>query len=1283
MKRLLPFFVTLFLFGLSGKTQAEEPELLTLANGVQFELVQSGDWLLGVGGFRCPEGLPLTVPETVHFPLIADEWAPQPAVGLGLRLVRVEAREGGADLHLEIRASQHPSAWLAHFHLGRDAYRYARLQPVAELTRRNNRQSLISAHEENLFAFGEMIWQIRPHDEIIAGWPWTGWSYQLILTLDAPHQTTAIRWLGGLEVDGTLENLTLANHRYRGFGNLAQTISVDENGHSQTAYNTQDLPIPDGFRGRSHALPRDLALAGRNESWIHTPARGAGSSFFDFQYNTRSAGISFPERQGNHRSLTEIYPGDSGVGQTSEEHFAQTRAFTSQKLLFLSHHSPDVDEATFWKNRYLEWDRELRARVGHELGFFTDLTVPTVGYLFDFWGPTDSFAPVVARMSTFAGRLAELGVQRVMVHNPGWLNGRAARWNWDGMARDQWVGGGVNSIYDWKPLPRVERAWRETSAAYDRLGIEYHVWITGMSHREAGFVQEVGLEPMHWALNSPDGPPNATYGEHLFKYNILDERFRSLFSERLRTTRMNFGLQGFWGDSFQNLFMSQLDWASGNGQPMQRAWWEWLAEKSREGFGWISESHSFPGLSCTIETDNFLETPWMLGFTTRWLRGHDQDARSATEWGRLAFRMAAFQAWLAPEIWPYEVSGEIDPTQIIAGFGRLAHEYRAAFPLMEYPAILRGEQGVLWQSPHHPGKAALFAFARIDLPDEVEAREILDFSGQTHRRLAPQRVYLISGNDLLTAFHLPTPPRTDQRTPLPVRAATTNLAEPESFWTWRQPPGEMRAPVWTAGDTNWRDEGGATQNWPEEDFGPVAHFSPGTITYLKIDGVVRSGGLHAPTSGLSLILNTAGENGQGDLLHLNGPLTGPVDIYFQNTLRGGEGIHTLRRTETGLRFSGGGVSALTANLLPWPENYHRHSQIVSLTDSGTTVHFQGQWPATGELSRPGLVLDDETRFVIEPQAQFPFIKNYGGFTLQLWVTGAGEEGGTLELHQDFVADRSRMGLSPVQPDPDLLRLGSLGSLRFDRATLISHHSQSLPMTGRARHDTEGTIQNNGHLVFEGRDGGRWEVQTRPQTYRGAVWIHADTTLVTHRDLTHLGVTEAPDKEFHYTAANAFQTIRNRHTRPGPLTIRKEGPATLVLAGEQAYAEDSHLVIAEGSVRFASDPAAGGRFPDGTPHPAPHLHLQVLAGGKAEFSAATLHFAELSTGKDSLLQWNEPVTVRVSGPATIHRIHLPTGPTEPLLLLEADSISGQPMLFETGGTVDIRAHGERTRLWYLP
>ena len=104
-----------------------------------------------------------------------------------------------------------------------------------------------------------------------------------------------------------------------------------------------------------------------------------------------------------------------------------------------------------------------------------------------------------------------------------------------------------------------------------------------MTHRVGPFYQELGDDLKHYAINAPGDTTSSGYPPDLFNLNPNDSASRELFLKQMIATRKDYGYQGIWADSFQNLFMSTRDWAAGEGLPLQRQWWEIIAEWSRDG----------------------------------------------------------------------------------------------------------------------------------------------------------------------------------------------------------------------------------------------------------------------------------------------------------------------------------------------------------------------------------------------------------------------------------------------------------------------------------------------------------------------------------------------------------------------------------------------------------------------------------------------------------------------------------------------------------------------------
>lgn len=187
-----------------------------------FTVAEHDGWFLGLTGIESG-GVALQVDGSLIFPLVADDWAETPVIGSGLKLARIAQVEGGWDLHLTVYAGSGHEDWSAFFEwdtergtIRRDEFRFGRIEPLATLNRKAVRTDYLNRRGGQLEARGSMVWQLRPHEDAIAGWPWPGWKWRVLVDLDAGMRTTAIRMIGGFETGGTLNDLTLANQRYRG-----------------------------------------------------------------------------------------------------------------------------------------------------------------------------------------------------------------------------------------------------------------------------------------------------------------------------------------------------------------------------------------------------------------------------------------------------------------------------------------------------------------------------------------------------------------------------------------------------------------------------------------------------------------------------------------------------------------------------------------------------------------------------------------------------------------------------------------------------------------------------------------------------------------------------------------------------------------------------------------------------------------------------------------------------------------------------------------------------------
>lgn len=663
----------------------------------------------------------------------------------------------------------------------RDSYRFALPQQPEAICNVAALQKQADALAPSLVRQGRITWVIAPETRNIAGWQWVGWKQHYRVTLPAEQKINVLRQLGTWEIDGHAGGLTAVALRYRGLGRIEQRFTPDQNAPVAEAFNTADI-IP-GSAGEGMAVSpvippskaindRGYALRHRAGAWIAIPPRGAAAPFVDFQFRPHAAFAAFHDRQGNLRALTEAYPGDRCLSQTDEQWFPLSSDARTQPQVYLALVTRDkpltVDES---RTRWKELDQHVRDAVSDELRFVQHDPLPGFGVLIDFnTAHAKGWADTYTGMTRNLDKWHNEGVQVIVSHNPGWITGRHT-----GPGGPPRTYGGACDIYDWSPTSDVRGPWKTFTAAASEKGIGYYVWIGQTQTRHAPFVQRVGLAKENWSLNVPTDPAGPGYGRFTMKGNILNDRFRQEFVNTLNASRRDVGFDGFWIDSFHNLFMSQLDMAA-TGNSMQRAWWEQLAAFSRDGVAIMAESHAFPGLSCSIEVADWQKDPWYFQYVWKWHRGTSQKNLTPEAHDRIAFTLMANKGWAAPDLtqsdWyrdAHEPIDEFRPSAIVPSFTRFAREYTAALPRMKRPYILPEGKGVLWLSNESDSRGVLFPFVAIDAPAGLRASPILPAGTQATTTkpagdaLLAQHTYTVEGADLRALLGVRTPPLADPR----------------------------------------------------------------------------------------------------------------------------------------------------------------------------------------------------------------------------------------------------------------------------------------------------------------------------------------------------------------------------------------------------------------------------------------------------------------------------------------------------------------------------------------
>jgi hypothetical protein len=634
----------------------------------------------------------------------------------------------------------------------RDFYRHAILRQPEDACSVDGLRRHLGELGDALSPAGTLVWVIEPETRNIAGWTWKGWRQHYRFELPDGRTVNALRQLGTWELSGSMDGLTVVNLRYRGLGRIEQRFTSGSGGGVAQAFTTTEiLPGAAGMaQAVSPAVPqaqgqsladRGYALQHRVGAWIARMARGAGTGFVDFQYRPEAALASFFVRQGSLRAVTEAFPGDTCLSQTDEEFFplTQRQTTTPQVILVLPSGGRPL-QAYESRNRWQEVDQHVRDLVSEELGFIQFEPLPGIGLLFE-----NNHAKNYTRMAQqdVAG-WGKRGVRLIAIHNSGLLSGRDT-----GPGGPPKTGGGVNNIYDWKPTSDMVEPWKAFSAACAAQGIAYYPWWNAVAWKWAPFVEEIGFDMKHFSLNAPGdhhgcgwSDPRRVTNRPKLVLNPHSPTVLAAWLHRIEAARKQLGVQGFWLDSFQNNVNSHLDWSNGTGDSNQRLWWETFAKLSRDGIGLMSESHAFPGLSCSIEVADWEQDYWYFPHVWRWYRGKQAERHTPEELERLGFRVMANKGWTAPDGSPEK----------LPGFERMAQEYLAALPSMRRPYILADERGVLWLPFDGDGAGVLFAFTEQPLPAGVVATAILDAAEAPVGALAAQRTYRVRADDLLRAM---------------------------------------------------------------------------------------------------------------------------------------------------------------------------------------------------------------------------------------------------------------------------------------------------------------------------------------------------------------------------------------------------------------------------------------------------------------------------------------------------------------------------------------------------
>jgi hypothetical protein len=755
-----------------------------LGNGCKLRFALEQGYLLGLQTATA-DGTALKSDATVVRPYLIEEWSEAPMAWEHLALRDVKVDGDAVKITCDLVAGDAQAASRLFVMQGgkpfRDYYLFAHVQLPAEAAKVSVQREAVRGLPANPAARGTLTWVVEPVTTNVAGWAWHGWKHHYEVALANGKKVNCIRELGTWETQGQACGNTLVSLRYRGLGGIAPKLEplAGDAGPVKNSFTTTEI-LPGAVGAApvvSPAVPGPQLIADRAEgmkyrhgAWIAQMQRGGGANWVDFQYRPTVGLAAWYDRMDAIRSLTEVWPGDTQVSQTDCLYFPLTDTFSTVPKVHIALTTkalPDYE----WHTRWQEMDQYVRDHISTELGFVQHDPLPSVGINID--------SAWAWNLPSHTGRVEAwkaAGVKRAFFHHPGWFNGRGLRQKEtafpipqrlltdpkkpDQPATMQNDTGGDCSIHDYVPQSDKTRdLWVALAKKLNGNDIEHWGWITGMVYGTGPVVGKFG--EARFCKNGPtvdfsSGYPGSAGRAGHRGISMRDPEIKAWWEGRMAAAEDDLGMQGFWLDSFQNMFMSQMNYQQPDQAPQVREWWAWMAEASRKGVGVMSESQAFPALSCSIEVggnpEDWEGTWWTMPYVTRWYRGSFVPNKGTEKADRLFFRSMANKGPICP--------GGGDTSQI-PSMGRMSAEYMAALPAMRRPFQLADDKGVLWLANGGDGEGVLFSFTEGALPAGVTAEGLVDHARA--ETLKPHATYAVKATDLLAAFGIARGPEKDPR----------------------------------------------------------------------------------------------------------------------------------------------------------------------------------------------------------------------------------------------------------------------------------------------------------------------------------------------------------------------------------------------------------------------------------------------------------------------------------------------------------------------------------------
>lgn len=497
------------------------------------------------------------------------------------------------------------------------------------------------------------------------------------------------------------------------------TIDLEQFTKKDSEYSTIEKFFTDGWGG---AFPMDML------------PRAAGSAICDFQTKGNLAICLFAESPSLTRSRLEKFADENVIHYTDRPFFklTETAVAPERKLLVYRHAAPLKRHE--WRNLWLDCFTEVRRRILEPYGFHPEIPLPKVGaHLWD--------ADLKKLNEKWSVELREalpeyhrLGYRDVFTHQV---------WNSITSDPNPPEKGNICCPYDFKFAESFggEAAIKQLTEVAEANDITIFQWFSFHLSKHA----PVWKEHPDWVMREANGDPwDGNYG------SLWSGRFNSAYGDWMRSqikdTCAAAGLKGMFWDSYQNLGVTCVDWASPDKGPQAHEIWKFQGELQQMGIRSQPEITTIFGVSCVavygFKDDKFRRRLWadtlknddifVLLDTCPGFFSHSYPLTREKLSPEIYFWMGAHRVLPGVGAWPWKSIRATDKEHerpIIPG-GDLAEEYAAvnhlyneALPHMHRLRLVENGTHVLWLDEKNQ-PAVVWAFQDAEYAHQGPAREL-------------------------------------------------------------------------------------------------------------------------------------------------------------------------------------------------------------------------------------------------------------------------------------------------------------------------------------------------------------------------------------------------------------------------------------------------------------------------------------------------------------------------------------------------------------------------------